>query len=217
MSLPEISVFLVDDHNLFRDGLKLLIDEAPDIRVVGTASSATEALRKADGLEIQVLMTDLSLPGKDGFWLVQELRKRFPRLSIHVLSMHSDPICVIKALEMGASGYLTKTADKSEILNAIRAAAKGESYLQPVVCSHVVDALKNSSSAGQHLSERELQVLELLCMGYSNPNIAKKLYLYLSTVKATLRALFKNLEVSSRTEAIVVATKLGLIKAPQEH
>ena len=68
-------------------------------------------------------MTDLSLPGKDGFWLVQELRKRFPRLSIHVLSMHSDPICVIKALEMGASGYLTKTADKSEILNAIRAAA----------------------------------------------------------------------------------------------
>ena len=188
MSLPEISVFLVDDHNLFRDGLKLLIDEAPDIRVVGTASSATEALRKADGLEIQVLMTDLSLPGKDGFWLVQELRKRFPRLSIHVLSMHSDPICVIKALEMGASGYLTKTADKSEILNAIRAAAKGESYLQPVVCSHVVDALKNSSSAGQHLSERELQVLELLCMGYSNPNIAKKLYLYLSTVKATLRA-----------------------------
>ena len=135
MSLPEISVFLVDDHNLFRDGLKLLIDEAPDIRVVGTASSATEALRKADGLEIQVLMTDLSLPGKDGFWLVQELRKRFPRLSIHVLSMHSDPICVIKALEMGASGYLTKTADKSEILNAIRAAAKGESYLQPVVFS----------------------------------------------------------------------------------
>lgn len=217
MSLPEISVFLVDDHNLFRDGLKLLIDEAPGIRVVGTASSATEALRKVDGLEIQVLMTDLSLPGKDGFWLVQELRKRFPRLSIHVLSMHSDPICVIKALEMGASGYLTKTADKSEILNAIRAAAKGESYLQPVVCSHVVDALKNSSSAGQQLSERELQVLELLCLGYSNPTIAKKLYLSLSTVKATLRALFKNLEVSSRTEAIVVATKLGLVKAPQKH
>ena len=213
----EIYVLLVDDHQILRDGVKSLMETTPDVRVVATANTAKEALQKLEHTTIDVVITDMSLPDEDGVWLVTKIRSRWPDLPVQVLSMYSEPDQVVQALEAGASGYMTKIADKQELLDAIRTVASGNSYLQPRIAPYVISALRATNGRDtlkNKLTPRDLSLLRALSEGRSNREIGDQLHISVSSVKTALRSLYKKLNVSSRTEAVVVAMREGVIEPP---
>ena len=214
----EIYVLLVDDHQILRDGVKSLMEATPDVRVVAMANTAKEALQKLEQTTIDVVITDMSLPDESGIWLVSKIRSQWPELPIQILSMHSEPDQVVQALEAGATGYMTKIADKHELLEAIRTVAAGNSYLQPRIAPYVISALRSTNgkeTLKNKLTSRDMSLLRALAEGCSNRDIGEQLHISVSSVKTALRGLYKKLDVSSRTEAVVVAMREGVLEAPK--
>jgi DNA-binding NarL/FixJ family response regulator len=212
-----LHILLVDDHHILREGLKTLLEKDSEVVVVAMAGTAQEGLTKAIGSNVQVAIIDLSLPDHDGIWLLQQIRLKRPDLPVIILSMHSDQETVVKALGEGAAGYLTKSADSAEVLNAIRAVHRGGSYLQPQVAHFLLGALRNKGRTAPpaELSDREQEILRRVAEGQSNRHIAEELFVSPSTVKAQLRGLFRELQVSTRTEVVVEAMRRGLIQRAQ--
>lgn len=211
----EIRVMLVDDHDILREGLKGLLEADSEVRVVATAGSAAEGLTKALGSHIHVAVIDLSLPDQDGLWLLRQIRAEKADLPVLVLSMHADEENVVKLLAEGASGYLTKGADSVELLTAIRSVHQGGSYLQPRIAPFLLSALRRGA-APDAFSQRERQILRYMADGLPNQTIADLLFVSTSTVKAQLRALFRKLDASTRTEAVVEAMRRGLLENQRE-
>ena len=209
----QINVLLVDDHHILREGLKTLLEADSEVCVIASAETAAEGLTKALGANVQVAVIDISLPDHDGHWLLRQIRQERPSLPVLILSMHADPATVVKVLSDGASGYLTKSADSKELLTAIRSVHNGGSYLQPRIAPFLLGALRKSENGPlqPEFTQREKDVLRQVAVGQSNHQIAEGLFVSASTVKAHLRALFRKLGVSTRTEVVVEAIRLGLI------
>ncbi len=208
---------LVDDHRILRDGLQGLLEQDDGVTVAATAATAAEGLAKAIGAAVQVALIDLELPDHDGVWLLKQLKEAVPGIVVVVLSMHSDEATVIRVLEAGAEGYLTKTADPREVLTAIKTVHKGGSYVQSEVAPYLLSALRKKGAAPvelPRLDEREREILRRAAQGQSNQKIADELYVSVSTVKANLRALFRKLDASTRTEAVLEAIRRGEIEDP---
>jgi DNA-binding NarL/FixJ family response regulator len=214
-----IRVLVVEDHLVLREALIILLESSEGVVVSDSAATAEEALRKIHvGLDLVIL--DISLPGRDGIWLTRKIKERSPGLPVLVLTMHDQPDFVLKALESGVDGYLTKWVGRQELLQAVSSVAGNGSYLEARVAPLVVDELrrrgrKHFGSQKKNrelmLSEREREIARSLVMGLSNSEIASRISLSVSTVKAGLRSLYSKLKVTCRTEAVAVVVQKELV------
>jgi NarL family two-component system response regulator LiaR len=207
-----IRVVLVDDHRIVRRGLRSFLEAFPDITVVGETSSGDEVLDQVEGWLPDVVIMDLLMPGGiDGIQTTRRVRSITPHTQIVVLTAHTDDARVVAALRAGAIGYVRKDAEPEILLAAVRAAARGQSMLDPAVAGSVLQDLVTSTEIRRDLTERELQVLRLLAHGHTNRQIADELVLGEETVKTHVGNILAKLHFAHRTQAVVHAFKQGLI------
>ncbi len=212
MSEREIHVMLMDDHNIVREGLRVLLERQPDIRVVAEAGSVDEALQAE--VEPDVVVADLVLPDGRGAEVVRRLHERFPGAAVLVLSMIDNPADVQLCLTSGAKGYLMKEAAGTELTDAVRAVSSGHEYLHPALGAALArwreapGRVRAGSSA--ELTEREREVLRLIALGHTNAEIARLLFLSVRTVENHRARIMRKLAVHSRAELVRQASQLGL-------
>jgi DNA-binding NarL/FixJ family response regulator len=209
-----IKVLLVDDHRLVRAGLQSLLDATDDIRVVGAAADGREALELATGLEPDVVLMDLSMPGMGGVEATRRLLADRPGLQVVVLTSFSDQDQVLDAVDAGAVGYLLKDADPADLLQGVRAAAAGQSPLDPKVARTLLTR-RTTQAPQDQLSDREREVLTLVAEGLANKQIARHLSISERTVKAHLTSIFQRIGVTDRTQAALWAERNGLRRDPR--
>ena len=210
-----IELVLVDDHAVVRQGLRSVLERAPDVRVVGEAATPDEAMRVVAATRPTLVLLDLKLssgPGLEGLDLCARLTGAYPGLAVLVLTTTLEDQLVVTALRNGAKGYVVKEVDTSELLRAIRAVDQGENAFDPRSSSAMVRGLTASPGPGEMpLTARELEVLRLLAHGLSNREISKRLFIAETTVKFHVTNVMRKLEVTRRSEAVYVASQLGVI------
>lgn len=219
MSVAAVRVLLVDDQALFREALGVLLGVRDDIEVVGEAGNGAEALDRAAELKPDVVLMDLRMPVLDGVSAIRRLRAEQPGVRVIALTTFDDDEDVFAALRAGAVGYLLKDVSSARLIEAVLAAARDESVLQPSVAAKVVAQFARLDFVEPQqpqplvvpLSERELEVLRLLADGRSNKEIASRLFLAEGTVKNHVTNLLAKLNARDRTQAALRARSLGLI------
>ncbi|MDX6277106.1 MAG: hypothetical protein QOJ72_1234 [Nocardioidaceae bacterium] len=207
--MPEITLLLVDDHPVVRDGLRGMCESEPDFRVVGEASDGIEAVQLAKELRPDVVLMDLRMPGGSGVEAIAALAAAGSSANVLVLTTYDTDRDIMAALDAGATGYLLKDAPRDELFGAIRAAAAGESVLSPAVATRVVSRVRTSGS--EELSGREADVLALVARGRSNREIARALFVSEATVKTHLGHVYVKLGVNDRASAVATAYDRGLL------
>ncbi|PSR33368.1 MAG: DNA-binding response regulator [Sulfobacillus benefaciens] len=206
-----LRVGIVDDHPVVRDGLKLFLDTAEDIEVTFSAKSGDQALTLLQHHTTDVVLMDLVMPGPmDGLAAIAEIVKRFPAVRILVLTSFQDPQRIRSALKAGAVGYLEKTVNPDELLDAIRQVAWGKSVLEPRVLKVLAEGPRQTVLA-EPLTPREQEVLQALGQGLSNKEIAAQLDIAEKTVKVHMSHIFSKLDAYDRTQAVLIAHRLGLL------
>jgi DNA-binding NarL/FixJ family response regulator len=215
-----IRVLLVDDQALFREGLEILLSVHKDIQVVGQACNGQEAVEVANKVQPDVVLMDVRMPILDGVRATRLLNEGHPQCKVIVLTTFDDDEYIFDALRMGAVGYLLKDVDSTQLVEAIRAASRGESILEPSVAAKVIAEFTRVSSMIpsaqmeqliEPLSTRELEILSLIARGDSNKEIASQLYIAEGTVKNHVTHILSKLSVRDRTQAALKAKDLGLI------
>jgi DNA-binding NarL/FixJ family response regulator len=216
-SSHNIRVVLADDHQLFRQGLKALLELEPGMAIVGEASDGLEAQRVSLEQRADVVLMDINMPMVDGLSATRELLRANPTTGVIILSMHHEQGHVFQALRAGARGYLLKTSRVSEVASAVRAVANGQSLLDPSVTSSVVSEFRRLSARltpedglGQ-LNETDIRILQRVSAGMSNKEIANMLSLAESTVKNRLSVVFEKIGVLDRTQAAIYAITHGIV------
>jgi len=219
--MKPVRVLLVDDQLLFREGLATLLSVRPDVEVVGEAANGLEALGWVAELRPQVVLMDLRMPVLNGVEATKRLRAAHPQVRVVALTTFDDDEDVFEALRAGAVGYLLKDVSADRLVEAVRAAARDESFLQPSVAAKVVAEFSRlaevrapapiTEAPVEALSEREMQVLRLLATGASNKEIASALRIAEGTVKNHLTSILGKLGVRDRTQAALQAKALGLL------
>jgi DNA-binding NarL/FixJ family response regulator len=207
-----IRVLLADDHPVVREGLRGMLAAEPDIEVVGEAPSGDEAVSLCNALRPDVVLMDLRMPGGDGVSAITRLRDRQPAPRIMVLTTYDTDTDILRAVEAGATGYLLKDTPRADLLNAIRAAARGETVLAPAVAGRLVTRLR--APRPEALSAREAEVLAQVARGRTNAEIGRVLHISEATVKTHLTRACTKLGVSSRTAAVTRAMETGALPAP---
>ena len=211
-----ITVLLVDDHALVRQGVRAFLETQPDITVVAEAGGGEEAVRCAAEYAPDVTLMDLIMPGMDGVEATRCLKTRSPRTKVIVLTSYHDDEHVFPAIRAGALSYILKEVGPDELADAVRKAAAGEAILHPRVAARVVRELHGSRgeapNAFHELSDRELEVLKLIAEGNSNAEIAGSLYLSEKTVKSHVSNILGKLHLADRTQAAVYAWREGVVR-----
>ena len=205
-------VVIADDHWTVRDGLKWMLSDEAGIEVVGEAADGSELLDLLTTTEADIVLLDVNMPGMGGLEALEALRDRSGSLGIIVLSMHDKTVYVKRAIELGANGYLLKSAGKEELVRAIGIVADGGSYVQGELTGAIIEGAAGVDSAVPRLSPRELEVLERVARGEENKQIAAALGISEATVKTYLKSVFERLDVHSRAEAVAVGLRLGIIE-----
>jgi DNA-binding NarL/FixJ family response regulator len=213
--MEPIRLLIADDHPHFRAGLRALLVSAPDLEVVGEAADGEKAVSLAAGLQPDVILMDLHMPGVSGIEATRRILHTSPHMSILVISMFEDDDSVFAALQAGARGYLLKGALKAEILRSIRAVSSGEAIFGPTIARRLIQyfagpRLTAPPNAFPELTDREREILELIARHYTNPEIAKQLHLSPKTVRNHVSNIFTKLQVSDRAQAIMRAREAGL-------
>jgi DNA-binding NarL/FixJ family response regulator len=206
----KISVLLVDDHNLVRRGFRRMLEDEPDIEVVGEAADGKEAIRLAKRLRPQVIVMDCAMPMLNGLVATRRILADSPACAILMLSMHSEDTLVRQALDAGARGYVLKNAIDLELATAIRRVAAGETVLEPSLARAVT--LKGEKPAG--LTARELEILQLIVDGKSNKEIAEDLSLSANTVAVHRANIMAALGIHKTAELVAYAIRNGLVSIP---
>jgi DNA-binding NarL/FixJ family response regulator len=205
-----IDVLLIDDHGLVRAGLARLLAAAGDVNVVAEAADGAEGARLAQELAPDVALVDLAMPGLDGIEATRRIREAAPDVAVVILTAFSDRQQILGALDAGAVGYLLKDADPEELLRGVRAAARGETPLDPKAAHAVLT--RASGHAGATLTRREREVLQLVAEGLPNKQIARRLGISEKTVKAHLTKVFEAIGVTDRTAAALWAHRNGVAR-----
>ncbi|MEU5842385.1 response regulator transcription factor [Rhodococcus sp. NPDC047139] len=205
-----ISVLIVDDHPVVRDGLRGMFSATTEFVVVGEASDGHEAVIFTLQLDPDVVLMDLRMPRGGGAAAIADLRDRQARSRVLVLTTYDSDADIFPAIEAGATGYLLKDAPRDELFDAVRAAAQGRSVLAPVVASRLMTRMRTPVTP-QVLSAREREVLSLVAKGTSNRAIARELFVSEATVKTHLTHIFAKLEVKDRAAAVAVAYNRGIL------
>ncbi|HUO15457.1 MAG TPA: response regulator transcription factor [Verrucomicrobiae bacterium] len=206
----KITVLLVDDHSLVRRGFRRMLEDEPDMEVVGEAGDGEESVRLAKQLHPQVIVMDCALPGINGLQATREIMEELPDTSVLMLSMHSESTWVRQAIEAGAKGYVLKNALDLELGSAIRKVAAGETIFDPEVEQR--SALKGERSGA--LTPRELEVLQMIVDGKSNKEIATALDLSANTVAVHRANIMNTLGIHKTAELVVYAIRAGLVNVP---
>jgi DNA-binding NarL/FixJ family response regulator len=204
-----IEVLIVDDHAILRAGVRSRLQREPDIAVVGEAATAEQAIERCALLAPDVVLLDLLLPRRVGSEAIPDLLRRSPRSRVLVLSSQAAPSWVRRALAAGAAGYLSKRASDHELATAIRRIASGEGYVEPSIGARLV--VDNSQSALHALSERERDVLQLLALGYTNQEIAARLFISVRTVDTHRAHIMLKLALETRAELVMFSLAQGVI------
>ncbi len=216
-----IRVFIADDHAVLRAGLRLLLGAEPDIEVVGEAATTAEALQGVRDLQPDIVLLDISMPETNGLQALHTLKAETPTIRIIMLTMHDDESYLREALSAGASGYTLKQAADTELLSAVRAVYQGGTYLRPAHTHLLLEGHPEAASKAQalpseaeanRLSPRELEVLRLLAMGYTNKQAADQLALSVKTVETYKARLMAKLSLNSRAELVHYALQQGLME-----
>ncbi len=214
MSEP-ISVLIVDDHAVVRQGVRAFLETHPDIIVVGEAASGTEAIRLVQEHIPDVAIVDLLLPGMDGIETTRQIRRISPHTRVVVLTSYDDDRYIFPALRAGALSYILKEVSPAELVEAIRRAARGEAVLHPRVARRVIQEIRGEGvglNPFAELTERELEVLRLIAEGLSNAEIAERLVISQKTVKDHVSNILSKLHLADRTQAAVYAWREGLVQ-----
>jgi len=204
-----ISVLIVDDHALFRAGLRCRLELELDITPVGEAATAAQAVSKARALQPDLVLLDLLLPGTSGHEAIPELAKVSPRSRVLVVSSQAAPSSVRQALSAGAAGYVPKRASDEELVAAIRQVAAGEGYVDPDLGAKLV--VPDRLAALEPLSERERDILQLLALGYTNQEIGRKRFISVRTVDTHRGHIMRKLGLETRAELVLFALANGLL------
>jgi DNA-binding NarL/FixJ family response regulator len=211
-------LLLADDHRMFRQGLREVIERKTDYLVVGEAGTGREALAQIAALAPDIVLLDIQMPEMDGVAVAKELARTHPAVKIIMLTMYRQDQHLLDAIKAGARAYLLKDADADELIDVIGRVARGEAVLDPAMTLPVLDAFRRLSDQqedGEALTVREREILQLLAEGLDNRTIAARLYLSEKTVGNRLSEIFAKLGVTNRTQAALVAVERGLI-APRE-
>jgi DNA-binding NarL/FixJ family response regulator len=211
-------VLLVDDHDLFRTGLRNLLDEQSEVQVVGECDNGTDALRAVRELAPDVVVMDLNMPGISGVEATRQISMIAPLTRVLVLTISDQDNDVMDAIVAGACGYLLKDSSIVELMQGIRAAAIGESLVSPTIAAKVLQRLRASGESHREaeliqseLSDREIQVLKLIANGKDNSTIANELHISPKTVKNHISNILMKLQIENRIQAAVVAVRSGLV------
>jgi DNA-binding NarL/FixJ family response regulator len=211
----EITILIVDDHPIVRDGLVAILGTQSDFRVAGEAASGKEALALFSQLRPDVVLLDLEMPGMDGVAVIRGLREIRPEVRVVVFTAFDTDERILSAVQAGAKGYLLKGVPRSELFQAIRIVHQGGSLLQPVVASRLLDQIATREIPDTPLEEltpREDEVLTLLAQGKQNKEIATALTISERTVKFHISSILAKLEAGNRTEAVTIALQKGLVE-----
>ena len=212
MSDAPIRLLIADDHPVVRDGLSGIFDGDPGFEVLGQAADGAQAVELAERLGPDVVLMDLRMPGMDGLGAIAELARRGSAARVLVLTTYDTDADVLPAIQAGATGYLLKDAPRTELLRAVRAAARGESVLSPSVASRVLGRVRRpATSEPDDLSPRELEILELVEQGSTNREAAKRLFISEATVKTHLLHIYAKLGVNDRAAAVATGFDRGLL------
>lgn len=210
-----IRILLVDDHVLVREGTRRLLEMESDVVVVAEASSGEEAIALTRELRPAIAVMDIAMPGMGGIEATRAIKKDCPETAVLMLSAYDDEPYLVALLDAGAAGFLLKNVHSQELIQAIRAVARGESVLQPWLAEKMMRRLSTQPDATPHtvqlLSEREFAVLRLAARGLLNKEIAARLGLSVRTVHSHLANIFMKMHVGSRTEAVLLALRQGMI------
>jgi NarL family two-component system response regulator YdfI len=216
--MPPIRILIADDHLIIRQGLRLILETEPDFELVGEAADGAEAIRLCTDLHPEVVLMDLRMPGMDGLTAIERLHTEQPEVAVVILTTFNEDELMLRGLQAGARGYLLKDTDRAALFDTIRAAARGETLLQPAIMAKVLASAgsqvsnKKPNEPAPILTDRESQVLEGVARGERSKEIAARLGISERTVKAYLASIYDKLGVDSRAAAIAVAAQKGLLK-----
>jgi two-component system response regulator NreC len=204
-------IVIADDHSVVRSGLRMLLDAEPDLEVVAEAGDLDAARRYVRGHKPSVLILDLNMPGSPSLPAIPELRKEFPQTQIVVLTMQDDPAFAREAMRAGAQGYVLKEAADAELVEAVRMAARGKTYLHPQLGARLA-AEPEPDAHRDDLTDREREVLKLIALGHTNGEIAAQLYLSVRTVESHRAHIQQKLRLQTRAELVRYALDNGLLE-----
>ncbi len=218
-----ITVLLVDDHALMREGLRRLLELEEDMQIIGEAVDGFDALQKIRQLSPEVVLMDISLPLMDGITVTRQVTHEFPSMAVIMLTMYRQSQQVLRAMKNGARGYLLKSVSSQELAQAIRTVHEGGTLIEPELTGAIVSEyrrLSNSAAGGRPiraLSEKELEIIRYVATGMSNKEIAEKLAYSEKTVKNYLSIIFQKLGTRDRTQAAIFALRNGLLFDEEEE
>lgn len=214
--MGKISVLIVDDHAILREGLRALLSLYPDFEVVGEAEDGLEAINKARQLSPDIVLMDIAMPVLGGLEATLEIRKQSPGSRVVILTQHDDTEYIFPMLKAGAAGYVLKKAVGTELVAALRAVHQGGSFLYPSVAKAVIEGYvhkgEDTDSSYDRLTDRERQVLKLIAEGHTSKEIAELLSLSVKTVIAHRANLMEKLDIHNRTELVKYAIRKGLVQ-----
>jgi two-component system response regulator NreC len=216
--MNKITLLLVDDHEIVRTGLRMLLENQADMHIVGEASTGGQAIKLAQTLRPDMIIMDLSLPDLSGIETTRLIKSNYPKIEIIALTIHEDEQHFFEMLKAGASGYVPKRAAPQDLITAIRAAHEGHVYIYPTLATILVgdylgqEHAESDSEWGGNLTQREQEVLELLADGWSNEKIAEKLVISPHTVARHREHIMKKLNLHNRSELVKFAIRKGMIE-----
>jgi DNA-binding NarL/FixJ family response regulator len=213
-----IKIFVVDDHEIFRNGLRMLIESTDDMTLVGEAESGEEVLPKLVDAAPDLILMDINMPGENGIEVTRRIKQAYPTMRVLILTMFEDDKSVFAAMRAGASGYVLKGIKHNEMLQTLRVAAGGGAVFSPQIAGHIMQWFANMGAVAHEqpseelpqLSRRELDILTLIAAGDDNPTIAEKLFLSAKTVRNYVSQVLTKLEASDRVDAAAKARRAGL-------
>lgn len=210
-----MKILIADDHAVLRSGLKMMLNSQEDMKVVAEASSDSETVMLSEKHQPDIILLDITMPKHGGIKTIPEIKKKSPSSRILVLTMHDDDSYLKDVLKAGGNGYIIKKAADTDLLSAIRAVFRGESYIDPSMTKHLIFDMFGSGDQekdeGSQLSQRETEVLKYMALGYTNKQISETLYVSVKTVETYKVRIKKKLNVSRRSELIKYAINTGLI------
>jgi two-component system response regulator NreC len=216
-----IRVLLADDHTIVRKGLRSLLDEEIDIEVIGEAENGREAIEKTEALQPDIIVMDHTMPVLNGLEATRQIRQRFPETHVLILTMHTNEEYVFQFLEAGAAGYLVKESAPNELVAALRAIQRGESFLSPTISKTVIDEyvrrVREDTPVDSYaqLTPREREVLQLIAEGYTNREISEQLVISVKTAAVHRTNIMQKLDLHSMAELTKYAIRKGIISLEQ--
>lgn len=218
--MSKIRVLLADDHSLFREGLRIILDAQPDFEVVGEAGDGLEVIVKAEELEPDLIVMDVTMPGCDGVEATQRIMDRFPDMAIVMLTIRDEDEKLFEAIKSGARGFLLKSIRSRDLVTLLRGAVQGEAAITPALGGRMLEEFRRLAQGGvrpadsedaTQLTRRELEVLSLVAQGATDKEVADELSVSVHTVKSHMRNILSKLHLSHRREAALYALREGLI------